>query len=136
MNNQEIIKNKEQLTSKELEEQLMGDYPQHSALYVLAHLDMVADGAWDEDKFFKQTEPDLIMNTSQYIDSWCKKRNVIAPDKLSEDVVELLETIDSLVVELKEAIMRRDSLKSIYQIVRRFEAEAGIKMQVIPGLED
>lgn len=123
------------LNSAELRELLVGDYPQHSALYVLAHLDMVAEGVWTRDQFFEKTSLDFIKNVTQYIDRWCETRNLDHPDHLSEDLISSAKVIDGLVEELKEAIIRKADLKSIYEIVRRFEVEAGIQSEKIPFFE-
>jgi len=136
MTSQEKIHNpKEQLTSSELEKLLFSDYPQHSALFVLANLSMVADGQWDENDFFEKTNPALIKNIDQYIDRYCQTRNLKRPDKLNDNIIKKGEKIDQLVNELKEALTNKSGLKTIYKIVRRFESEAGIKMQKIKHYE-
>jgi len=132
---EKIYKPKEQLTSVELEKLIFSDYGQHSALYVLANLSMVADGQWDEHEFFEKTNPNLIKNLDQYINRYCQTRNLRRPDKLSDSVIEKAEKIGQLVNELKEALTNKSGLKTIYKIVRRFESEAGIKMQKIKYYE-
>lgn len=136
MENQEkSYKPKDKLTSEELEELIFGDYPQHAPLYVLTHLNMVACGDWNEDQFFEKTKLDYIKNISQYINRWCDTRGLEHPDKLSEKVISSAKIIDGLVTELKDALTRKDELKNIYGIVRRFETEAGIRSAKIPYFE-
>ena len=130
-NNQE----NQELTIEKLEELMFGDYPQHSALYVLANLDMVADGDWDEDTFYQKTNIELIKNIDEYIENYCTKHNLEPPKELSEKINLLAKTIDTLVTELKQSVNNQDDLKKIYSIVKRFESEADIKMQSIPFFE-
>ena len=107
MESPEIINGPEKhLSMIELEHLLIGDYPQHSALYVLNHLDMVTDGSWDKNKFFEKTNIDFIKNASQYVSRYCETRNLHPPGKLSGNVAKTAEIIDNLVVELKESLIR------------------------------
>lgn len=135
MNNLENIKSREKLNIEQVEDLIYGDYPQHSALYVLNHLLMVADGDWDEEEFFQKTKLEFIKDVDQYFDKYCEARSLDLPDELSQNILELKKIIDNLVLELKEVIIKRDNLSKIYNIVRRFETEAGIKSETIPFFE-
>ncbi|HBP00148.1 MAG: hypothetical protein UU48_C0014G0014 [Candidatus Uhrbacteria bacterium GW2011_GWF2_41_16] len=132
--NHEEIKT-EQLTTDVFEKLLLEDYPQHSALYVLSHLNLVADGVWNREKFFAKTNKDFIKDVEQYLKRYCELRRLRRPDKQSEYIIKMEKIIDDLVAELKKSLEHRDDLRKIYRIVRRFETEAGMKMQTIPYFE-
>ena len=123
------------LPKEKIRDLIFGDYGQCSAMYVLAHLGMVVDGDWTKEDFFDKTKLGLIKNMAEYFERHCKSRNLQIPTEfLPEDIV-LMDKIDQLVIELKNSIARRDSLKEIYKIVMRFDSEVGMRMAKIDELE-
>lgn len=129
--------NKRELTGKDVDDFIRGDYPQRGPERVSSFLMYVEEGLYSSDQFFEKLKPEDVMSFKQYLEQYLEpefgfsSRTSHLPDATKTRI----EKIEVLIEELQSMLRSRKPLKEIYKHLKRFSSEAGMHITSIPTLE-